>query len=80
MKDASEPRIYRKLTYSYNDRGQITDVYRASVNNIVENFEGTSNSVNNMKNQLLKHYEYDEAGQVILDVNFDSCIAIKRCV
>ena len=77
LKDASEPRIYRKLTYSYNDRGQITDVYRASVNNIVENFEGTSNSVNNMKNQLLKHYEYDEAGQVILDVNFDSCIAIK---
>ena len=36
LKDASEPRIYRKLTYSYNDRGQITDVYRASVNNIVE--------------------------------------------
>lgn len=30
-----------------------------------------------MKNALLKHYEYDEAGQVILDVNFDSCIAIK---
>lgn len=77
LKDATEPRVYRKLTYSYNDRGQITDVYRASVNNIAENFEGTSTSVNQMKNALLKHYEYDEAGQVILDVNFDSCIAIK---
>lgn len=72
-----EPRIYRKITYTYNDRGQITDVYRASVNNIPENVEGTSTSVNQLKNELLKHYEYDEAGQVILDVNFDSCIAIK---
>ena len=74
---SEEPRIYRKITYTYNDRGQITDVYRASVNNIPENVEGTSTSVNQLKNELLKHYEYDEAGQVILDVNFDSCIAIK---
>ncbi len=77
LKDATEPRIYRKLTYSYNDRGQITDIYRAAVNIIPENIENTSTSVNKLKNEILKHYEYDEAGQVILDVNMDSFKAVK---
>lgn len=78
LSDASgEPRIHRKFTYSYNDRGQITDIYRASVNNVPENIEGTSSSVNSMQSELLKHYEYDEAGQVILDVNMDTYTAIK---
>lgn len=73
----SNIRISRSLTYEYTDEGQIKNIYRKSVNNIPENTENTASSETFAENVLIKHYEYDEAGEIILDANFDSKKVIK---
>lgn len=70
-------RISRKTSYTYTDEGQIENIYRKSVNKIPENTEDTTSSELTAKTILIKHYEYDNAGEIILDANFDSKKVIK---
>lgn len=70
-------RISRTTSYTYTDEGQIENIYRKSVNNIPENTEDTTSSELTAKNVLIKHYEYDNAGEIILDANFDTQKVIK---
>lgn len=65
-------RITRTTYYEYNDAGLITDIYRTSTNKIA----GSNDNTESVKRKIY-HYEYDETGQVILEVNTIDNKAIK---
>lgn len=66
--------LYRKYEYEYNSNGQITDVYLASRNlfdesTYIDNGNGTTL-------EKVQHYEYDELGQIIEEINLKTDKAI----
>lgn len=66
--------LYRRYEYEYNSKGQVTDVYLVDKNLFDEQtLESISDGVNSVKFQ---HYEYDELGQLIEEVNLKTNTAI----
>lgn len=68
----TDTRILRVTSYEYNDAGMITDIYRNSENNIPYSTEKDITS-----KVKIHHYEYDEAGQISLEVDTINNKAIK---
>lgn len=68
----TDTRILRVTSYEYNDAGMITDIYRNSENNIPYSTEKDITS-----KIKIHHYEYDEAGQIRLEVDTINNKAIK---
>lgn len=70
-------RLLRVTSYEYDDNGRISNVYRKSVNNIAGNKENTATTENDATSELIHHYEYDNSGQVISEVDLENEKAIK---
>ena len=68
-------RISAEWSYKYDNVGRVTSVFKKSTNNITyAPTNKTSYSYN--EGDLIHYYKYDEGGQVSLDVNLESKIAI----
>ena len=68
-------RIAAEYYYNYDNVGRVTSVFKKSTNNITyAPTNKTSYSYN--EGDLIHYYKYDEGGQVSLDVNLESKIAI----
>lgn len=66
--------LYRRYEYKYNSKGQITDVYLVDRNLFDEQtIKSIGDGVNSVK---IQHYEYDELGQLIEEVNLKTNTAI----
>lgn len=68
----TDTRILRVTSYEYNDTGMITDIYRNSQNKIPYSTENDITA-----KVKIHHYEYDEAGQISLEVDTINNKAIK---
>ncbi len=66
--------LYRRYEYEYNTKGQLTDVYLVSKNLFDEStLENLGDGVTSEK---VQHYEYDELGQLVKEVNLKTNKAI----
>lgn len=66
--------LYRRYEYEYNTKGQLTDVYLVSKNLFDEStLEDLGDGITSEK---VQHYEYDELGQLVKEVNLKTNKAI----
>lgn len=72
--DESASLLYRKYQYEYNSNGQISDVYLVSKNLFDEST--LNNLGDGITSEKVQHYEYDELGQIIKEVNLKTNRAI----
>lgn len=64
-----KPRLLKNYSYTYNSKGQISDVFSVSANGIPTTTE--SNDDFNASAEKTRHYEYDELGQLVKEVDLD---------
>ncbi len=69
-------RLAQEYTYEYNDSGQITDIYLKTTVGKITRGPRVPNSYQTENGDLINHYEYDEAGQIVLEVNLEDYVAI----
>lgn len=70
-------RLLRITSYEYDANGRISNIYRKSVNNIAGNKENTASTENGATTELVHHYDYDNAGQVVTEIDLENEKAIK---
>ena len=69
-------RISAEWSYKYDDVGRVTSIFKKSTNNIVlAPTNKTSYTYN--EGDLARYYQYDEGGQISLEVNFENNTAIR---
>lgn len=67
--DESSSLLYKKYKYEYNSKGQITDVYLIDKNLFKDTTLDPGNIGDGLTPTKVYHYEYDELGQLIAEVN-----------
>ena len=69
-------RISAEWNYKYDNVGRVTSVFKKSTNNItLAPANKTSYAYN--EGDLVRHYQYDEGGQISLEINPESHTAIR---
>lgn len=69
-------RISAEWSYKYDDVGRVTSIFKKSTNNItLAPTNKTSYAYN--EGDLVRYYQYDEGGQISLEVNFEDRTAIR---
>lgn len=69
-------RISAEWSYKYDNVGRVTSVFKKSTNNItLAPANKTSYAYN--EGDLVRHYQYDEGGQISLEINPESHTAIR---
>lgn len=69
-------RISAEWSYKYDDVGRVTSIFKKSKNNIaLAPANKTSYTYN--EGDLARYYQYDEGGQISLEVNFENNTAIR---
>lgn len=68
--------LYKKYRYEYNSKGQITDVYSVDKNLFNDTTLDPDVIGDGVSEQKIYHYEYDELGQLITEVNLKTNMAI----
>lgn len=68
--------LYKKYRYEYNSNGQITDVYSVDKNLFNDTTLDPDVIGDGVTEQKIYHYEYDELGQLITEVNLKTNMAI----
>ncbi len=69
-------RISAEWSYKYDDVGRVTSIFKKSTNNIAL-APANTNSYPYAEGKLVRHYQYDEGGQISLEVNFENNTAIR---
>lgn len=67
--DPSSSLLYKKYEYEYNSKGQITDVYLIDKNLFEDTTLDPGTIGDGLTATKVYHYEYDELGQLIAEVN-----------
>lgn len=69
-------RISTEWSYKYDDAGRVTSIFKKSTNNIAL---ASTNETPYLYNEgyLVRYYQYDEGGQISLEVNFEDRTAIR---
>lgn len=69
-------RISAEWYYNYDSVGRVTSVFKKSTNNVTY-APANKTSYTYDKGDLVRHYKYDEAGQISLEVNLEDKSAIR---
>lgn len=69
-------RISAEWSYKYDDVGRVTSIFKKSTNNIAL-APANKNSYTYNEGDLVRCYQYDEGGQISLEVNFEDRTAIR---
>ncbi len=69
-------RISAEWSYKYDNVGRVTSIFKKSTNNIAL-APANKNSYTYDEGDLVRCYQYDEGGQISLEVNFEDCTAIR---
>ena len=69
-------RISAEWSYKYDDVGRVTSIFKKSKNNIAL-APANKTSYTNNESDLARYYQYDEGGQISLEVNFEDRTAIR---
>ena len=70
-------RLVEEYSYKYNSVGLITDVYKKTTISKIPAGPNAKSDYDTNDGDLINHYEYDEAGQIILEVDLQNYTAIK---
>lgn len=70
-------RLVEEYSYKYNSVGLITDVYKKTTLSKIAAGPNAKSVYDTNDGDLINHYEYDEAGQIILEVDLQNYTAIK---
>ena len=68
--------LYKKYRYEYNSKGQITDVYSVDKNLFDDTTLDPDTIGDGVTENKIYHYEYDELGQLIKEINLKTNMAI----
>lgn len=69
-------RISAEWSYKYDDVGRVTSIFKKSKNNIALAPANKTSYIYN-EGDLARYYQYDEGGQISLEVNFENNTAIR---
>lgn len=69
-------RITAEWSYKYDNVGRVTSIFKKSTNNIAL-APANKNSYTYNEGDLVRCYQYDEGGQISLEVNFEDRTAIR---
>lgn len=69
-------RISAEWSYKYDDVGRVTSIFKKSKNNIALAPANKTSYIYN-EGDLARYYQYDEGGQISLEVNFEDRTAIR---